>query len=97
MKVLLRHFALGALPLVGGVGAGLGFAALQRSCVALVGVVLAAKCHARQLEYQTRFELLGAAVGVVVAAGLGAWLERRRVRAARVLRDAKVERVPEAL
>jgi len=97
MKVLLRYLALCALPLVGGVGAGFGFAAMQRSCVALVGVVLAAKCHARQLEYQMRFELLGAAIGAVIAAGLGTWLERRRARAGQVLRDAKVERVPEAL
>ena len=72
----------------------MGFALTQGSCVALVGVVLAAKCHARQLEYQQQFELLGAVVGMLIAAGLGAWLERRR---ARPLGNPKVQGVPETL
>lgn len=83
--------------MVGGIGAGLGFAMTQGSCAAMVGVLLAASCHTRQLEYQLRFHLGGSVAGALVAAALGTWLERRRRRAAKALSDAKVERVPEAL
>ncbi len=80
MKTFIRHLTLCALPLIGGIGAGYGFAAKQASCMSLVGVILAAKCHVRQLEYQQRFELAGAAAGWLVASTLGAWLEHRRRR-----------------
>jgi hypothetical protein len=81
MKMFLRHLALCALPLVGGIGAGYGFAAKQGSCGALVGPIFAAKCHGRQLEYQLKFQLAGTAFGTLIAASVGAWLEHRRRRA----------------
>ena len=81
MKVFLRHLMLSTIPLIGAIGAGYGFAARQASCMSLVGPIFVAKCHGRQLEYQLRFQLAGAAAGTLVASGLGAWLERRRRRA----------------
>ena len=78
MRTVLRYLALCSLPLVGGAGAGAGFTQMQGDCVALVGPLLVSKCHARQLQYRHRFELAGVALGVVVAAGVGAWLQRRR-------------------
>ncbi|HYK82038.1 MAG TPA: hypothetical protein VEU55_02755 [Gemmatimonadales bacterium] len=80
MKLFLRHLLVCSLPLLGGVGAGYGFALKQGSCGALVGVIFTAKCHGVQREWQMRFQLAGAGVGTVVAAGLGTWLEQRRRR-----------------
>jgi hypothetical protein len=82
MKLFLRHLGLCTLPLLGAIGAGYGFATRQASCMSLVGPIFVAKCHGRQLEYQLRFQLAGAAAGTLVASGLGVWLERRRRRAA---------------
>jgi hypothetical protein len=81
MKVFLRHFVIALLPLVFGLGASWGFAFSQNTCGRLVGPVFAPKCHWIQLEYQIGFMMAGTALGCVVAATLGAWLELRRRRA----------------
>jgi len=81
MKVFLRHFFIALLPLVFGLGAGWGFAFSQNTCGRLVGPVFAPKCHWIQLEYQIMFMMAGTALGCVVAATLGSWLELRRRRA----------------
>jgi len=81
MKVFLRHFFIALLPLVFGLAAGWGFAFSQHTCGRLVGPVFAPKCHWIQLEYQIGFMMAGTALGCVVAATLGSWLELRRRRA----------------
>ena len=81
MKVFLRHFVIALLPLIFGLAAGWGFAFSQNSCGRLVGPVFAPKCHWIQLEYQIMFMMAGTALGCVVAATLGSWLELRRRRA----------------
>jgi hypothetical protein len=81
MKVFLRHFFIALLPLVFGLGASWGFAFSQNTCGRLVGPVFAPKCHWIQLEYQIMFMMAGTALGCVVAATLGSWLELRRRRA----------------
>jgi len=81
MKTLLRHLVLCSLPLLFGWGAGYGFTFIQGSCGAMVGALFAGKCAGRQREYQSRFQLGGAAAGIVIAATLGTWLEHRRRRA----------------
>jgi hypothetical protein len=81
MRVFLRHFFIALLPLVFGLGAGWGFAFSQHTCGRLVGPVFAPKCHWIQLEYQIGFMMAGTALGCVVAATLGSWLELRRRRA----------------
>ena len=81
MKVFLRHFLIALLPLVFGLAAGWGFAFSQNSCGRLVGPVFAPKCHWIQLEYQIMFMMAGTALGCVLAATLGSWLELRRRRA----------------
>jgi hypothetical protein len=85
MKVFFRHFLIALLPLVFGVGAGWGFAAVlsytRNTCGRLVGPVFAPKCHWIQLEYQIMWMMGGMAFGCVLAAILGTWLELRRRRA----------------
>jgi len=81
MKVFLRHFFIALLPLVVGLAASWGFAFSQHTCGRLVGPVFAPKCHWIQLEYQIGFMMAGTALGCVVAATLGSWLELRRRRA----------------
>jgi hypothetical protein len=81
MKVFLRHFFIALLPLVFGLAASWGFAFSQHTCGRLVGPVFAPKCHWIQLEYQIGFMMAGTALGCVVAATLGSWLELRRRRA----------------
>ncbi len=81
MKIFLRHVVLCALPIVFAVGAGYGFTTVQGSCGAMVGALFASKCRGVQRQYQTRFQLAGAGVGILVAATLGTWLEHRRRRA----------------
>jgi hypothetical protein len=81
MKVFLRHLFVALLPLVFGLGASWGFAFSQNTCGRLVGPVFAPKCHWIQLEYQIMFMMAGTALGCVVAATLGSWLELRRRRA----------------
>jgi hypothetical protein len=81
MRVFLRHFFIALLPLVFGLGAGWGFAFSQNTCGRLVGPVFAPKCHWIQLEYQIMFMMAGTALGCVIAATLGSWLELRRRRA----------------
>ena len=80
MKLQLRHFFIALLPLVFGLGASWGFAFSQNTCGRLVGPIFAAKCHGRLLEYQMKFQTAGTAIGTVVAAALGGWLEHRRRR-----------------
>lgn len=81
MRVFVRHFLIALLPLVFGLAASWGFASSQSSCGRLVGPVFAPKCHWIQLEYQIMFMMAGTALGCVVAATLGSWLELRRRRA----------------
>jgi hypothetical protein len=81
MKVIFRHFLVASLPLVFGLGASWGFAFSQQTCGRLVGPVFAPKCHWIQLEYQLGFQSAGTALGCLVAATLGSWLELRRRRA----------------
>ncbi len=80
MKLFFRHLVVVSLPLVLGLASGYGFARSHGSCGSLVGPIFAAKCHGRLLEYQMKFQTAGTAIGTVVAAALGAWLEHRRRR-----------------
>ena len=80
MRILLRHLIIAAVPLACGIAASYGFALAQGSCGALVGPIFAAKCHGRQLEYQLLAQTAGTALGTVIAALVGAWLELRRRR-----------------
>jgi hypothetical protein len=79
MKTVARVLVLCALPIVLGVGARYGFTRMQGSCTAMVGPLLVGQCHARQRQYQRRFELAAAAVGILIAAA-AAGLEHRRRR-----------------
>jgi len=81
MKVVFRHFFIALLPLVFGLAASWGFAFSQNTCGRLVGPVFAPKCHWIQLQYQLGFQSAGTALGCLVAAWLGIWLELRRRRA----------------
>lgn len=81
MSVVLRHLVLACLPLLFGLGAGWGFAYTQESCGRLVGALFAAKCGRVQLQYQMAFQSWGTAVGCLLTAVLGTWLELRRRRA----------------
>ena len=80
MKILLRHLLIAAVPLLLGVAASYWFAQVQGSCNALVGPLFASKCHGRQLEYQLRVQTAGTALGTLIAALIGSWLELRRRR-----------------
>jgi hypothetical protein len=46
----------------------------------MVGPIFAAKCHGRQLQYQLLFQTAGTALGVLIGAFIGFWLEVRRRR-----------------
>jgi hypothetical protein len=81
MKIFLRHLLLCALPIVFGAGAGYYFTTIQGSCGAMVGALFSGKCAGRQRQYQTKFQLAGAAAGTLIAATLETWLEHRRRRA----------------
>lgn len=78
--ILLRHFLVALLPLLIGLGASWGFAFSQDRCGRLVGPIFAPKCHWIQLEYQLGFLMAGTLLGCLIAAFLGAWLERRSRR-----------------
>lgn len=80
MRIVFRHVALAALPLVLGLAAGWGFAYFQESCWNLVGPIFSAKCRGVQLRWQIHFQTGGTALGGLLAALLGIWLERRRAR-----------------
>ena len=80
MKIAMRHFVLAFLPLAIGVGAGWVFAHQQPGCGSLVGPLFAAKCGRMLVQYQLWFQTLGTAAGCVLAALLGIWLERRRMK-----------------
>jgi membrane associated rhomboid family serine protease len=80
MKIQLRHFFVALLPLIFGLAASWGFAFSQNTCGRLVGPIFAPKCHWIQLEYQLGFQMAGTLFGCVVAAVVGAWLERRSRR-----------------
>ncbi len=82
MRVILRHTALAALPLVCGLAAGWIFAGLQESCWDLVGPIFSAKCRGVQLRYQVGIQTGGTAFGGLIAAAIGIWLERRRMKRA---------------
>ncbi len=87
-RIIFRHVILLALPLVLGLGARYGIAHAQRSCGELVGPLLAAKCGRIQRDYYLQFQTIGTAAGCVLAAAIGIWLERRRIRAASPLEAA---------
>jgi len=80
MTMLIRYISLASLPLICGLAASWGFAFWQRSCGELVGFLFAAKCRGVQLQYQMLFQTWGTVAGCLVAAGLGMWLERRRIQ-----------------
>ncbi len=80
--IALRHFVIALLPLLFGVGASWGFAFSQDKCGRLVGPLFAPKCHWIQLEYQLGFQMAGVVLGCLIAAVVGAWLEKRSRRAA---------------
>ena len=82
MKLQLRHFFVALLPLILGLAARWGFAFSQNTCGRLVGPIFAPKCHWIQLEYQLGFQMAGTVLGCLIAAALGASLERRSRRAA---------------
>jgi hypothetical protein len=82
MKIAMRHMVLAFLPLAIGVGAGWVFAHQQPGCGSLVGPLFAAKCGRMLVQYQLWFQTLGTAAGCVLAALLGIWLERRRMKRA---------------
>jgi hypothetical protein len=81
MKIFLRYVALCSLPVLFAAGAGRYFTRIQGSCGAMVGALFSGKCSGLQRQYHSRFQLGGAAVGVVIAATLGTWLEHRRRKA----------------
>jgi hypothetical protein len=81
-RIVARHLVLASLPLVIGVGAGWVFAHQQPGCGSLVGPLFAAKCGRMLVQYQLWFQTLGTAAGCVLAALLGIWLERRRMKKA---------------
>jgi hypothetical protein len=80
VKILLRHLAIAAVPLACGIAASYAFVQVQGSCSAMVGLLFASKCHGRQLEYQLLAQTAGTALGTVIAAFIGTWLELRRRR-----------------
>ena len=82
MKLQFRHFFIALLPLIFGLAASWGFAFTQDKCGRLVGPIFAPKCHWIQLEYQLGFQMAGTVLGCLIAAVLGASLERRSRRAA---------------
>ena len=81
MKTFARHLLIAALPLAVGLGAGFAFTFVQGSCIEMVGPLFAAKCHGRQLEYHILIQTAGTALGTLLAALLGIWLELRSRRA----------------
>lgn len=82
MRILVRHFLIALLPLIMGLAASWGFAFSQDKCGRLVGPIFAPKCHWIQLEYQLGFQMAGTVLGCLIAAFLGASLERRSRRQA---------------
>jgi len=80
MKIQLRHLFVALLPLVFGLTASWGFAFSQNKCGRLVGPIFAPKCHWIQLEYQLGFFMAGTLLGCIIAAVVGATLERRSRR-----------------
>jgi hypothetical protein len=80
VRILLRHLVIAAVPLACGIAASYAFARSQGSCGALVGPLFASKCHGRQLEYQLLAQTAGTALGTLIAAFIGSWLELRRRR-----------------
>jgi hypothetical protein len=78
MKTFLRYLVLCSVPILFGAGAGRYFTTIQGSCGAMVGALFSGKCSGLQRQYHARFQLGGAAVGVLLAATLGTWLEHRR-------------------
>ncbi len=80
MKLQFRHFLVALLPLIFGVAASWGFAFSQNTCGRLVGPLFAPKCHWIQLEYQLGFQMAGTLLGCLIAAVVGASLERRSRR-----------------
>ena len=78
MKISPAILSSPAVPLVCGVVVSYGFAQALGSCSALVGPLFASKCHGRQLNTRSFFQTAGTALGTLIAAFLGAWLESRR-------------------
>ncbi|MGH7614295.1 MAG: hypothetical protein ACREMW_09700 [Gemmatimonadales bacterium] len=81
-RMVTRHLVLAFLPLLLGLGASTWFAWQQQGCGSLVGPLFAAKCGRIQAQYQMWFQTAGTALGGLLAAGAGIWLERRRTRRA---------------
>lgn len=79
-RIILRHVILLSLPLILGVGARWAVVRAQKSCGELVGPLLSAKCGRIQRDYYLMVQTGGTGAGCVLAATIGIWLERRRVR-----------------
>jgi hypothetical protein len=90
MRLVIRHVALAALPLALGLAAGWGFAYFQESCWNLVGPLFSAKCRGIQLRWQIDFQTGGTALGCLLSATFGIWLERRRTRRVTTVTDSEV-------
>ena len=91
MKTFLRHIVMCSLPILFAAGSGRYFTTIQGSCGAMVGALFSGKCAGLQRQYHVRFQLGGAAAGVLIAAALGTWLEQRRRRAVQPTTSAEGE------
>ena len=80
MTRLARHVTLTVLPVVMGVAAGYVFAAMQPRCGSLVGPLFAAKCGRRLVQYQLWIQTGATLALATLAAAIGVWLERLRLR-----------------
>lgn len=80
VRIVARHLVLSFLPLAIGIGAGWMFINQQPSCGSMVGPLFAAKCGRMLVQYQLWFQTMGTGAGAALAASLGIFLERRRVR-----------------
>src|SRR5258708_38915355 len=85
MRIVIKNLLIAALPLLLGFAAGYEFSHTRASCGSMAGPLFAAKCHGRVLQYQSKFQRFGTALGCGVAALIGAARElpARRARQSR--------------